>query len=62
MLSSNAEIEESAPSTPAAPVAPVIASTLVAPVKSASVTFSLRKRAAPNSVSHSSVERALLMR
>ncbi len=62
ILGFNAKIEESALSTLAAPVAPAIASTLVALVKSASVTLSLRKHIALNSVSYSSVKRALLIR
>ncbi len=62
ILGSNAEIEESALSTPTALVTLAIASMLVAPVRSASVTPNSRKRVAPNSVSYSSVKHALLIR
>ncbi len=62
MLSSNTKIEESTLFTLAVLVAPTIAFMLVAPIRSTSVTLSSRKRAALNSISHSSVERTLLIR
>ncbi len=62
ILSSNTKIEESVLFTLAAFVALAIAFTLIALVKSASITLSLRKHIVFNSVSYSSIKYILLIR